>query len=323
MKVQRILLALGGNAIKRAKDRGTADEMLANLHTTCDQLAGLVAHGHQLCLTHGNGPQVGQIYLRNQLAAREVPPWSLNLCVAESEGLLGYLFQQQLTNSLLAAGLRDHVVASLVTQIQVDRNDSAFGNPNKPIGHFYTEADAKEKMAREPGCAMKQDSGRGWRVVVPSPKPIRIVEGRAVRALCSQPNTIVVASGGGGIPVIVDESAEGKGMLKGCDAVIDKDHAAVLLATEAQSNLLMLVTDVDYCYADFGKPAQRELRRLRVGEARRLLDEGHFAEGSMRPKVEACVTFVEATGHPAVITSLDKVTESLRDRDSIGTWFEK
>jgi carbamate kinase len=291
--------------------------MLTNLTKTCEQIAQLLLQGHSLCLTHGNGPQVGQIYLRNQMCSKEIPPWSLNLCVAESEGLLGYMFQQTLTNALRRLGLTSHTVASLVTQIEVSATDPAFQKPNKPIGHFYNEKEAREKMLKEPGCVMKQDAGRGWRVVVPSPRPLRIIEAPCIRALTEQENVIVVASGGGGVPVLANEQQQ----LRGCDAVIDKDHAAVILARVARSNLLMLITDVDYCYEDYGKSSQNPIYRMNTVQAKEMIQKGHFHAGSMLPKVEACVDFVEMTGQSAVITSLDKVAECLTNNSKMGTWF--
>jgi len=303
--VTRIVVALGGNAILQRNQAGTIEEQLENVSKTCVQLAAIVAAGHEIVVTHGNGPQVGNLLLQNEEAFRSagIPPMPLDVCGAESQGMIGYMLQRTLKNEFRARGLSREVVC-LVTQVLVTRDDPAFQNPTKPVGPFYTEARAA-RVSSQRGYVMKEDAGRGWRRVVPSPDPQAILEagciGRLVESGC-----VVIASGGGGIPVALDG-----GVLAGVEAVIDKDLAAQRLATDLGATILLILTDVERVALDFGRPAQRFLDRATAAEMRRYLLDKQFKPGSMQPKVEACVRFIAAGGQEAIVTSLDKAFDSL------------
>lgn len=295
-----IVLAMGGNAITKAKEKGTRDEQWCNIKSTCRHIVELVKQGHKIVITHGNGPQVGNLLLKNEMAKEAVPPMPLDVCVSNTQGSLGYAICQTLGEYLAQAGLRNKVVA-LVTQVVVDKNDPAFSNPTKFIGPFLSEAEAKQIMT-EKGYVMKEDSGRGWRRVVASPEPKDIVEKETIKLLFDQ-GVIVVAAGGGGIPVV-----ETKDGYKGVEAVIDKDMAGQLLAQEVAADAFFLLTEVNRVCINFGKPEQQELSRMTVQETRRYQAEGHFPPGSMGPKIEAAVRFASsAAGRQAVIISLENV----------------
>ena len=300
-----MVVALGGNAILRPRQRGTAEEQRANLRQTGRQLVRLIQRGHRLVITHGNGPQVGAILLQQE-AGRQlgVAPMPLDVCGAESQGLLGYLIQQTLYNELVKANIEKSVV-TILTQTVVDPADPAFANPTKPIGPFYTEEQARE-LARQTGHVYAEDAGRGWRRLVPSPDPVAIVEAQVIRDLVQQ-GVVVIAVGGGGIPVVRDAGY----LLSGVEAVIDKDLAAARLATQMHADLLVILTDVERVYLGYRTPQQRELVQVTAAEARRYLEAGEFAPGSMAPKVRACIEFVEATGRRAVITSLELLEEAV------------
>lgn len=302
-----IVVALGGNAILQPKQKGTAPEQMANVHLTCQQIAKMIEQGYEVVITHGNGPQVGNILIQNAAAADKVPAMPMDICGAESQGLIGYMIQQNLGNLLREKGINRPVV-TVVTQVVVDKNDKAFQNPTKPIGPFYSEEQAKKIMA-ETGFTMKEDAGRGWRRVVPSPDPKAIFEKEAIRRLIDA-GCIVTASGGGGIPVVVKED----GKLMGVEAVIDKDLAGERLAEDVEADLFMILTDVPYVAIHYGTPEQKNLTRMTVAEARAYQKEGHFKAGSMGPKVEAAVRFVEARGSKAIITSLDNALEALEGK---------
>jgi carbamate kinase len=280
---KRILCALGGNALLQVGEKGTYEEAQRNAMGTCTELAKLIERGHELILTHGNGPQVGAIKLQNQLAAAKVPDMPLAVCGAESQGYLGYLLQQTFMNVFQARGIRKDVV-SVVTQVRVDLHDPAFQNPTKPIGRFYTKEEAE--VLRKEGKTVVEDSGRGYRIVVPSPQPLEIVEGASVRALVAS-NALVISTGGGGVPVVRDE----KGVLLGVEAVIDKDLSGAVLGTLVEADVLMILTDVDSAYINYMNPAERKrIPRMTVAEAEALLAKGEFAKGSMGPKVRLSVS---------------------------------
>lgn len=300
-----MVVALGGNAILRPRQRGTADEQRDNLRQTSRQLVRLIQRGHRVVVTHGNGPQVGAILLQQE-AGRQVgvAPMPLDVCGAESQGLLGYLIQQTLYNELVRANIEKSVV-TILTQTVVDPADPAFANPTKPIGPFYTEEQARE-LARQTGHVFAEDAGRGWRRLVPSPDPVAIVEAQVIRDLVQQ-GVVVIAVGGGGIPVVRDAGYR----LSGVEAVIDKDLAASRLAIQMHADLLVILTDVERVYLGYRTPRQRELVQVTAAEARRYLDAGEFAPGSMAPKVRACVEFVEATGRRAIITALELLEEAV------------
>ena len=292
------VVALGGNALMRPGERGTAAEQRANLRRACEALRPLLTDG-ELVVTHGNGPQVGNELLRHERAAEEAPPLPLYLAVAQTQAEIGALVESELEP---VAG---RPVACLLTHVLVAEDDPAFEKPTKPVGPFYDEAKARE-LERERGWQVVHDAGRGWRRVVPSPQPLEVVELEAIRALIAA-GTIVVACGGGGIP------AMRRGIrLAGLDAVIDKDRASSLLARELGADRLVILTEVDAVFRGFGTDKQQELRELSVDEADALLPE--LAAGSMRPKVEASVEFARATGHAALITSPAALGEAIEGR---------
>jgi carbamate kinase len=280
------VVALGGNALMRPGERGTAAEQRANLREACDALRPLIGED-ELVITHGNGPQVGNELLRHERGAEEVPPLPLYLAVAQTQAEIGALIESEL------APVAGRPVACLLTHVVVDEADPAFDEPTKPIGPFYDEAKAQE-LERERGWRVVHDSGRGWRRVVPSPLPLEVVELESVRALLH--GAIAVACGGGGIPV-----AQRNGRLAGLDAVIDKDRASSLLARELGADRLVILTEVPAVYREFGTDRQEELRELSADEAEALAPD--LAAGSMRPKVEAGLEFARATGREALITS--------------------
>ncbi len=296
---KKIVLALGGNAITKAKEKGTWDEQRSNIRNTCKGIAELAKQGHALIITHGNGPQVGNLLLKNELTKDSVPTMPLDVCVSNTQGSLGYAICQTLKCFLNDAGLKIPV-AALVTQVVVDPIDPAFALPTKFIGPFFPEAKARAIM-QDKGHVMREDSGRGWRRVVASPEPKEIVEKDVIIAMLDA-GIIVVAAGGGGIPVV----RMGTGLL-GVEAVIDKDLAGELLAREVGADALFLLTEVDRVAINFGQPDQRQLSEMTVKQAREYQAAGHFPAGSMGPKVEAAVRFASsASGRQAVIVSVEK-----------------
>lgn len=293
-----VVIALGGNAILQAGQKGTYKEQQENVRLAAESVAELMKAGHRVVLTHGNGPQVGNILLQQEAAAATVPPMPLDVCGSQTQGMLGYMFQQELGNALRRRGLH-HPVATIVTQCEVKADDPAFGSPCKPVGPFYDEARAQQAMA-EKGWQMKEDRARGgWRRVVASPTPVSIVERDSINRLV-EAGTLVIASGGGGVPVVRGED----GSLKGVEAVIDKDLAGYVLAMDVKADVFMVLTDVPQVAIRFGTPQQENLGRVTAAQMREYQQAGHFAAGSMGPKVEACLRFVEATGGRAIIGSL-------------------
>ena len=306
---RRLVIALGGNAILPAGTRGTYEEQLEITTHTMDQVAALAGEGHQIVLTHGNGPIVGNIVLRNDagLALHNIPPMPLHVCGADTQGGIGYMIQQALQNSLRARDLH-RPVASVVTQVIVDRDDPAFRKPTKPIGPFYDAARA-EALRREFGWTIVEDAGRGFRRVVPSPRPREVVEWEAIQALI-EANVIAVAVGGGGVPVARDADGD----LAGVDAVIDKDLASARLAAEVGVDTFIVATDVPGVAVGFGQQDQKFLARLTTGQARRYIDRGEFPEGSMLPKIRAVMNYLEAGGGRAVITSIEAIEDAVAGR---------
>lgn len=303
-RATRVVVALGGNALQEAGTPATAEAQLEVVKKTSEFLAELSCKGYELAVVHGNGPQVGRIVLASETAASVTPAMPFDVCGAMSQGYIGYHIQQALRFELNKRN-RNVPVATVVTQVVVDKNDPAFQNPTKPIGAFYNEEEAK-KLAEEKGYAMKEDAGRGWRRVVASPIPKKIVELSAVKQLWD--TTIVVTVGGGGIPVIEKED----GSLEGIAAVIDKDLAAERLAEDVGADYLVILTEVEKVSINFKKPDQKDLANLTVAEAEKYIAEGHFAPGSMLPKVQAAVKFAKANpGKKAIITSLYKAVEAL------------
>ena len=290
-----VVIAVGGNSlITDARHLSVLDQYRAAGETS-HHIAAVVAAGYRVVVTHGNGPQVGFILLRSEIAKDQLHQVPLESCVADTQGAIGYQIQQTLENELKRRRIW-RPVATVVTQVLVGRRDPAFKNPAKPIGPFYSREDA-EHHQRQDGWAVKEDAGRGWRRVVPSPRPLAIIEEPAIRCLLKQ-DVIVIAVGGGGIPVVKERN----GLLRGVPAVIDKDAASSLLASDLKADTLIISTGVDQVALNFGKPEQRWLDRMTVAEARRYLRQGQFAAGSMKPKIEAAIRFLEKGGRRVIIT---------------------
>ena len=299
-----IVIALGGNALLQRGQKGTFEEQYENVKKTCGRVAELIQRGNKIVLTHGNGPQVGATLLRHEAAKNVVPPFPLDACGAETQGFIGYMMQQALRNELKSRGV-DKFVVSVVTRVIVDKHDYAFQNPTKPIGPFYTKEEADIVKKQRPELVIKEDAGRGYRRVVPSPDPKIIAERSAIRALVDA-GFVVVACGGGGIPII-----EEGGHAVGVEAVIDKDLGGQRLATLIGANIFVILTDVEGAYLNYGKPNQEIIREITSGRLRNYAKEGQFTEGSMAPKVEAAIRFVESGGERAIIASLGKLIEAL------------
>jgi carbamate kinase len=301
-----IVIALGGNALLQRGQKGTFDEQYQNVKSTVTKMADLIQRGHKVVLVHGNGPQVGATMLRHEAAKNIVPPFPLDACGAETQGFIGYMIQQALRNELKSRGI-DKFVVTIITRVIVDKHDSAFQNPTKPIGPFYSKEEAEKVRQQRPELVVKEDAGRGYRRVVPSPDPKIIAERLAIRALVDS-GFIVVACGGGGIPIIED----GGGAM-GIEAVIDKDLAAQRLATLIGANILVVLTDVEGAYVNYGTAKQELITEITTGKLKNYLKEGQFKEGSMAPKVEAAIRFVEGGGDQAIIASLGRLTEALEN----------
>lgn len=312
-RAKRVVIALGGNALEDKSLPTTAESQLQVVKKTSEYLAEISCAGYEIAIVHGNGPQVGRILLATEAAKDITPAMPFDVCGAMSQGYIGYHIQQGLK---LALAKRNRIlpVVSVITQVVVDKNDKAFQNPTKPIGPFYTEEEAK-KLSEEKGYTVKEDSGRGWRRVVPSPMPKSIVEIGTIKTLWD--TTIAITCGGGGIPVIENED----GSLEGIAAVIDKDLAAERLAEDMDADILMILTEVEKVSINFNKPNQEDLSHLTIKEAEQFIEEGHFAPGSMLPKVLAAVNFAKSRpGRKAIITSLYKAEDALAG--SCGTVIE-
>lgn len=304
---KRIVIALGGNALQSGKAEPTAEAQLAVVKQTCERIAEISQRGYEIAVVHGNGPQVGRILLASETAKEVTPAMPFDVCGAMSQGYIGYHLQQSLKYALNIRN-RNLPVVTLATQMVVEKADPAFRNPTKPIGPFYSEAEAKE-LEKTKGYTMKEDAGRGWRRVVASPLPRRIVEIDAIKQLWD--STIVIACGGGGIPVI--EKADGT--MEGVAAVIDKDFAAELLAEQIDADALMILTEVEKVAINFNKPNQENLSVMSLADAAKYCEEGQFAPGSMLPKVQAAMKFVRANPDKrAIITSLDKAIDALEGK---------
>lgn len=313
--MSKIVIALGGNALQTKNSTPTAEAQLEVVKQTCEYVAELSANGYELAVVHGNGPQVGRIVLASETAKDVVPVMPFDVCGAMSQGYIGYHIQQALRHALAKRNV-DVPVVTLLTQVVVDAADPAFQKPTKPIGAFYTKDEAEE-LAATKGYTMKEDAGRGYRRVVASPIPQKIVEIGEVKKLWN--DTIVVTCGGGGIPVI--ENADGT--LEGVAAVIDKDFAAELLAEQVGADALVILTEVEKVAVNWGKPNQENLSHMTVAEAQKYVEEGHFAPGSMLPKVQAAMKFVTANpGKKAIITSLNKAIEALEGKTGTVVTFD-
>jgi carbamate kinase len=304
MNEKLIVIALGGNALLQRGQKGTFEEQYENVKKSVTQIADLIQQGYKIVMTHGNGPQVGATLLRHEAAKNIVPAFPLDACGAETQGFIGYMIQQALRNEFKTRGI-DKFVVTVISRVIVDKHDIAFEKPTKPIGPFYSKEEADKLKQQRPDLTVKEDAGRGYRRVVPSPDPKIIAERNAIRALVDA-GFIVVACGGGGIPIIEDAT-----LAVGVEAVIDKDLAGQRLATLIGAHIFVILTDIDAAYLNYGTPKQEKIGEITSGKLRNHLNEGHFKEGSMGPKVEAAIRFVESGGDRAIISELGKLVEAL------------
>lgn len=306
MKKKKVVIALGGNAIQSGNP--TAEAQQKALEKTAEQIVALIEENAEIIITHGNGPQVGNILLQQKAGdSPNNPAMPLDACGAMSEGMIGYWMQNAMDKALKKRGIEKNV-ATVITRVQVDPNDPAFQNPTKPIGPFYTEEEANRIM-EESNAVFKEDAGRGWRRVVPSPTPINICEYKTINSLV-EAGKIVIAVGGGGIPVVETDYG-----FKGIEAVIDKDFAAQKLAELVEADILMILTTVDHVFIDYHQPTQQKLTEIKITELEKYLKEGHFAPGSMLPKIDAAIQFADTTpNRKTIITSLDRAYEAFQGR---------
>jgi carbamate kinase len=297
-----ILIALGGNAIVRESEKGTFEEQQSNITNTARHITKIIKAGHNVVITHGNGPQVGDILLRYENAKQQLPVMPLHVCGVESQGLIGYMMEQAMTNELSRAGIRKSV-ACVLTQTLVSKDDPHFKNPSKPIGPFYKKREA-DKLAKEFGWALIRE-GNKYRRVVPSPMPLEILELDTIRKLMAD-GKVVICAGGGGVPVVKERAT-----LRGVDAVIDKDLASSLLAKMLKVDLFLILTEVDHVFLNYRKKNQKKLTKIKVDECKAYLAANRFEEGSMKPKIEAAIKFVESTHKKAVITALENADRAI------------
>ncbi|MEA2162574.1 MAG: carbamate kinase [Thermoanaerobaculia bacterium] len=302
------VVAFGGNALLRPEDRGTQEEQIARAKQAARWLAEVVRLGYKLIVVHGNGPQVGNILVQNEEASTKIPPQTLDVCVAQTEGSMGFLLQQAIRNRLDGIGVGGDV-ATILTEVEVDPNDPAFKRPTKPIGPFVTRYRA-EALERDLGWTMREDAGRGWRHVVPSPRPLRILNLQTIVHMLDSA-AVVIAAGGGGIPVVRGRD----GQWRGVEAVIDKDFASSLLASELHAEMYVVLTGVANVSINFEKPSEKALDRITVAEATRYLAEGQFPAGSMGPKIEASIQFVSRGGKQVLITDVEHLRDALQGND--------
>jgi len=303
---KKAVIAIGGNSILRAEQKGTIPEQFANTIETAEHVADMIMMGYELVITHGNGPQVGNMLLMSEKTEEILYPLLLDICDSNTQGSMGYMIQQTLGNVLKKRKIKKSVV-TVVTQVVVDRNDSAFKKPTKPIGSFYSKENA-EKYRKEKKWDIIEDAGRGYRRVVPSPEPLEIVENEVIQKLVDD-DVIVIAVGGGGIPVVKE-----KNFLKGVEAVIDKDLASSLLASNINAELLLISTNVEKVFLNYNKPNQKGIDRMTVKDAKKYLSEGHFPPGSMGPKIEAGIRFLEKGGKEVIITSPECIGDALKNK---------
>jgi carbamate kinase len=302
------VVAFGGNALLRPEDRGTQEEQIARAKQAARWLAEIVRHDYNLIVVHGNGPQVGNILVQAEEASTKIPPQSLDVCVAQTEGSIGFMLQQAMRNRLESIGVGGEV-ATVLTEVEVDVNDPAFKRPTKPIGPFFTRYRA-EALERDLGWTMREDAGRGWRHVVPSPKPLRILNLKTIAHMLDTA-ACVIAAGGGGIPVVKGRD----GQWRGIEAVIDKDYASALLAGNLKADLFIILTGVPKVALDFNKPTQRYVDRMTLAEAEQYMAEGQFPAGSMGPKIDSAMQFVRASGQQVLITDVEVLREALEGKD--------
>ena len=304
---KKVMIALGGNAIKQPHEKGTYQEQMTNVETASTQIAKIARNGYEIAITHGNGPQVGNLAIQQEQGAHMVPAQPLFILGSMTQGQIGFMMQQSLQNGLAADGKQ---VATVVTQVIVSTDDPDFQDPTKPVGPYYDEETAK-KLGAENDWIVKKVRPNGdkpWRRVVPSPKPLGIAEAAVIKKMVES-GAVVIASGGGGIPVYKDG-----GKLKGVDAVIDKDRAGAKLAEEVGADIFLILTDVEHALLNFGTDTEEPVRKVSVDQAKQYLSEGHFKAGSMGPKMEAALGFVERGGDHAIITSLGKAADALEGK---------
>lgn len=307
MKRKIALIAFGGNAILSENQRGLQSEQMKNAQKAARLMIHVVKKGYDLIIVHGNGPQVGNLLIQMEEAINKIPPFSLEVCDAMTEGSMGYMLERAIINELRRSSL-DKEVATLITQVVVDKDDSAFESPTKPIGPFYTKYRA-QMLARQKKWTMIEDAGRGYRKVVPSPKPIDVVPKRVIRDLVHS-GKIVITAGGGGIPIIIN----GNGLFQGVEAVIDKDHAASLIASEVKADLFIVLTNVERVYLNFGKPDEEPIEVMSVDQAQSYLEQGQFPPGSMGPKIQAAIDYIRNGGKEVLITSANYLKAALINR---------
>ena len=303
-----VVVALGGHAFMRHGHKPTHEEHQHSASVISEILMKLVEKHYNIVVTHGNGPQVGNLLIQNEMAQNEVPAQPLDVLVAMTEGSLGYIMQQAILNQLKQRDIKRYVVTK-VTQVVVDKEDPAFQNPSKPIGPFLSEDEAK-KRAQELGWIVTEDSGRGWRRIVPSPEPKKVIQRHTIRDAVAEGH-IVIAAGGGGIPVIKEKKEQGVNIYKGVEAVIDKDLTSALLAKEVGADLLIILTDVEQVYINYNTENQQALGALTIEMTENYYNQGHFAKGSMGPKIKAVLNFLKSGGKRALITSPDKLEDAL------------
>ena len=302
-----LVIALGGNAITREFEEGYIEQQFANTRRALTGVADLIQQGHRVALTHGNGPQVGNYMIRVEESRHLVPPLPLNIIVADLEGGMGYMIQQTLQNKLKARNV-DRQVVTVVTQVLVDRNDPTIRRPSKFVGPAFPQREVA-RLEKERGWKMREDVGRGWRRVVASPRPLEVIEKEVIADLIEK-NVVVIACGGGGIPVYYNE----KGELEGLDGVIDKDLASAVLARAIHADALYILTAVTRVSLNYGKPNQIDLSHMSLREAKLWLEEGHFPPGSMGPKIRAAIAFIEAGGKECIITSTETLIEAIEGK---------
>lgn len=307
MKTRIAVIAFGGNAILPENQRGLQEEQMRNSQKAAELMVQIIKKGYELIVVHGNGPQVGNLLIQMEEASNKIPPFSLDVCDAMTEGSMGFMLEKAIVNELRKNSI-DKDVATVITQVVVDRDDPAFQKPTKPVGPFYPRFRAQQ-LARQKKWTMVEDAGRGYRKVVASPKPIDVVPKWIIRDLVLA-GRVVIAAGGGGIPVILNS----RGLYEGVEAVIDKDYAASLLAREVGADLFIILTGIPRVYYNFGKPDQKPLPVITVEEARKYLEEGQFPPGSMGPKIRAAIEYIEAGGREVLITSASHLKAALLNR---------
>ncbi|MDH7493352.1 MAG: carbamate kinase [Candidatus Saccharicenans sp.] len=307
MKTRIALIAFGGNAILPEDQKGLQEEQMRNSQKAAELMVQIIKKGYELIVVHGNGPQVGNLLIQMEEAANKIPPFSLEVCDAMTEGSMGFMLEKAIVNELRKNSI-DKDVATIITQVVVDREDPAFQKPTKPVGPFYPKFRAQQ-LARQKKWTMVEDAGRGYRKVVPSPRPIDVVPKWIIRDLVLS-GRVVIAAGGGGIPVILNN----RGLYEGVEAVIDKDYAASLLAREVGADLFIILTGIPRVYYNFGRPDQKPLPVITVAEAKKYLEEGQFPPGSMGPKIRAAIEYIEAGGREVLITSANHLKAALLNR---------